>query len=72
MYRRKNCRASSRKNPHSARLYAELQDMTVASLLFATHRMAAQNPAARERVSRVAMDATSARLTNCVRKTQIR
>src|ERR1039458_5090864 len=61
MYRRKKCRASNKKKPQATRMYSQVHDITVASLLFASQKMAAQNPAARERVSRAVMDCSSAR-----------
>jgi hypothetical protein len=53
-------------------MYSQVHDIGVASLLFATHRMAAQNPAARDRVRRAVTDCSSARFANMVRKTQMR
>ena len=47
-------------------MYSQVHDITMASLLLANQKMAAQNPAARERVSRAVTDWSSARLANMV------
>ena len=58
--------------PQRIWLKAEHHTMGRNRALFATHRTAAITPAKMEPASRVVIETTSARLTHCTIKTQIR
>src|ERR1017187_442788 len=52
MYRRKKCRASNRKKPQATRMYSQVHDITVASLLFEPENGGPESGGARARKPR--------------------